>query len=538
MPATYSILNGELTESTRKTDIYSVLQELPDNSQKLISPRDVRDAFLSTWANATFKLTSNGSSEYIGVDSGNPNDRDVKKKILLGKRSVSSFNIMSDSLINSSDSDIFFYNTKPDDVLQDTTKISFLAGTASNLFTTAPFIQSKKESSSISLSIENPQDSINILSTTGRVSINNISFPTVSQTQANASNGRILKYVGNYPNGQLEWADDIVNNTQIGQPGSTTNIYGDSVSLNGYSLEFVEDKIVPQTIGGIEQGMSFSTDSFNGQNWPLSEVMRELIYPFITPDVNLEVINSDTNNKYAEVGQPVNLSFSYSITTYARDNDEQISQYFLRDNGVSNSGTWQILNGPSGPLSGTPGDIFTFSFFYPDTGNNLVGETLDYGLLVSTINPPTSLSASISTFGFDYTSLDSIEFVAPFMVGFSDLSYSFDASGLTNLLQDSLMNKLIEPYPGIGGYVDAEISTSVPAYIYFAHPFTSTEYISQIKDPNGYILHDYTNITLSGFTFSGITTPQFSLNYYGNYVIYRSINKVVYSAGGKFKFIF
>lgn len=539
MPSTYSILNGELTESTRKTDIYSVLQDLPNNSQKLISPRDVRDAFLSTWANSTFKITSIGSDEYIGVDSNNPNDRDVKKKILLGKRSVNSFNIMSDALINSSDSDIFFYNTKPDNINQDITKVSFLAGTSSNLFTNAPFIQSKKETNSISLSIENPQDSINIVSTSGRVSINNISFPTVSETQDNASNGKILKYKGNYPNGYLEWDDLVVDNTQIGQPGSTTNIYGDTVSLNGYSLEFVEDKIVPQTIGGIEQGMSFSTDSFNGQNWPLSEVMRELIYPFIEPDVRLDVINVDTNNKYAEVGQPVNLSFSYSVTTYARDDDEKISQAFLRDKGVVNSGTWNIIGSVIGPLTGTPGTTFSFTQSYSDSGINIVGKKLDYGFLVSNLNPSNPLNPSLSTFGFDYTSSDSIEFIAPFLVGFSEEEHDFDASGLTSLLEeDPYIDKLIEPYPGLDGYIEYEISSTTPSYIYFAHPFTSTENLTKIKDPNGYIIHDYDNTTLSGFTFSGILTPQSPFNYYGSYVVYRSINKSTYTGGGKFKFIF
>ena len=539
MPSTYSILNGELTESTRKTDIYSVLQDLPNNSQKLISPRDVRDAFLSTWSNSTFKITSIGGDEYIGVDSNNPNDRDVKKKILLGKRSVNSFNIMSDALINSSDSDIFFYNTKPDNINQDITKVSFLAGTSPNLFTSAPFIQSKKETNSISLSIENPQDSINIVSTSGRVSINNISFPTVSETQDNASNGKILKYKGNYPNGYLEWDDLVVDNTQIGQPGSTTNIYGDTVSLNGYSLEFVEDKIVPQTIGGIEQGMSFSTDSFNGQNWPLSEVMRELIYPFIEPDVRLDVINVDTNNKYAEVGQPVNLSFSYSVTTYARDDGEKISQAFLRDNGVVNSGTWNIIGSVIGPLTGTPGTTFSFTRSYSDSGINIVGKKIEYGFLVSNLNPSNFLNPSLSTFGFDYTSSDSIEFIAPFLVGFSEEEHDFDASGLTGLLiKDPYIDKIIEPYPGLGGYIEYEISSTTPSYIYFAHPFTSTENLTKIKDPNGYIIHDYDNTTLSGFTFSGILTPQSPVNYYGSYVVYRSINKSTYTGGGKFKFIF
>lgn len=539
MPATYSILNGELIESTRKADIYSVLQDLPNNSQKLISPRDVRDAFLSTWANATFKLTSSGGNEYIGVDSNNPDNRDVKNKILLGKRSVGTFNVMTDSILNSSDSDIFFYNTKPDNLLQDTTKISFLAGTASNLFTSAPYIEAKREDSSITLNIKNPQDSINISSTTNRVSINNISFPTIEETQNDVSDGKILKYTGVYPFGHLSWQDPVVDNTEIGQPGSTTNIFGSDVYLNGYSLEFIEDRIVPQTIGGIEQGMSFSSGSFNDQNWPITEVMRELIYPYIPPALNLDVLNRTTNNKYAEVGKPVQLDFSYSVTTYARDNNESISQYFLRDNGDSNSGSWNIISGLSGPLVGTPGTTFSFSASYTDSGSDRVGETLDYGFLVSTINTPGLLNPALSTLGFSFSVVDSIEYVAPFLFGFIDKQYEFSPNGIVEMLNDEegLINKIIEPNPGSGKSIEIEFSSETPGHIYFAHPYINRE-LKYIKDPNGYIIHDYTNLTLSGFTFSNRITPVSPFQYYDSYVIYRTINLVSYTGGGKFEFIF
>jgi hypothetical protein len=54
-----------------------------------------------------------------------------------------------------------------------------------------------------------------------------------------------------------------------------TNIYGSPSNVNGYSLEFVDNSIVPQTVGGVPQGSSFSAGSFNGQNWPLSEIIRK-----------------------------------------------------------------------------------------------------------------------------------------------------------------------------------------------------------------------------------------------------------------------
>lgn len=534
MPATYSILQGELTESTRKTDIYSVLQDLPNNSQKLISPRDIRDSFLSTWANSAFKLTSSNGNEYIGLDSNNPSDRDIKLKILLGKRNVSGFDIMSDSLINSSDADIFFYNTKPDNVLQDSTKVTFIAGTSSNLFANAPFIEAKKENNSIVLNIQNSQNSINILSTNGRVSINNISFPTVVDTSLNAADGKILKYQGTYPFGNLQWSDVTVNSTQVGGPGSTTNIYGSTVSLNGYPLEFIEDRIVPQTIGGVEQGMSFSSSSFNGQNWPIVEVIRLLLYPYIEPDLRLSVINLDTGNKYAEVGQPANLQFTYSITTYARESSEYVTQYFLRDCGTL-SLPCNVISPVGGLLSGTPGTTFSFSQAYPETNLGTLGEVKEYALMASTINPAI-LNPVVSTFGFSFSVVDSIEYISPFLINFTPQVFTPDPAGLTTLMQDPQTNKLIEPYGGTGSSVNYTLN-GASSFIYFAYPFSYPE-LTMIKDPNGFIIHDSNNIPLSSFfIFPGIV-PQPPFNSYGPFRIYQSKLPVTYIGPGQFEFIF
>ena len=180
MPVTYSVNIGSQIEAYRKTDILSVLKDLPDNTQKLISPKDVRDAFLSTWANSPFKQTKNISgTEYIGIDSGNPSDRDIKQKIFLGKRSFGNTDILTSSLLSSTNTDIFIYNTKPDSVSQNSTIVSFLAGTNSTLFPYAPYIAGEYVNNLgteiITLEIRNPSlhtGGVNIYSDTGRVSIN------------------------------------------------------------------------------------------------------------------------------------------------------------------------------------------------------------------------------------------------------------------------------------------------------------------------------------------------------------------------------
>ena len=210
MPATYSINVGTQLEAYRKTDIISVLKDIPDNTHKLISPRDIRDAFLSTWANSPFKQTKNTSgTEYIGIDSGNPVDRDIKQKIFLGKRSYANLDIMTDTLLSNNRADIYIYNTKPDSYLtQSSTKVAILAGTNSSLFLTAPYIESKIVNNTNHLEFRNPSltnGPISIYSSTGRVAVNGILFPTVAETAAKQSTDIILKYSGSYPNGYLKW---------------------------------------------------------------------------------------------------------------------------------------------------------------------------------------------------------------------------------------------------------------------------------------------------------------------------------------------
>ena len=79
--STYSINVGTIIEASKKPDIYSALVDLPDNVQKKISPRDLRDAIFTSWATAVFKLTTPDSisDEYIGIDTSNPENRDVKR---------------------------------------------------------------------------------------------------------------------------------------------------------------------------------------------------------------------------------------------------------------------------------------------------------------------------------------------------------------------------------------------------------------------------------------------------------------------------
>lgn len=528
MPATYSIQIGTIIESKRKLDVFNVLQSIPNNTQKLIKPRDVRDAFLSTWANSAFKVTTPSTLsnfEYIGLDSGNPDDRDIKNKILIGKRSFGNLDILNNTLLNS-DTDIFFYNTKPDSDPQNSTKISILAGTNSLL--DSPYIQSLATASSIELNIKNPKagsGTINILSQNDRVSINGIAFPTISDTQANISSGKILKYSGNYPNGTLTWDDPTLTITDIGSTSSVTNLFGSPVLVNGSSLEFIDDRLVPITIGGVEQGSNFASQSFSGQDWPLTEVIREILYPEKEPVLGFEIINQITGTRYAEVNQTSTFDFNWSVTTFARESNEDISDIVIKRQGTL-PGVF-IYSGS--PFVANPGSTTQSTFNQGITGT--IPNTLTYDLGASSDNS-TPLLTLRSGFPTNYVQLQaSIEFILPSFSGFSNIIPNSQAT-LKNVT-DSI-TKLLEPYPGSGSSL--LISSGGSGYFYFIFPniFSSAPQI--IKDPNGYIIYDVNNPSLNNI----IQDPNILHTDYTNasYIIWRTNYLTNWTGTGEFEFIF
>ena len=556
MPATYSISVGLPTEAFRKKDITSVLLDLPDNTQKLISPKDVRDAFLSTWANAAFKQTIGLSSiEYIGIDSGNPTNRDIKQKIFIGKRSYAGLDIMNSNLLSPANlTDIYFFNTKPDTITQSQTRISILAGTNSTLYENAPYIESKLSSSSLALDLNlvNPSVNsgpINIYSYTGRVSINGITFPTAAETSASASNGRILKYSGSFPNGALKWADPTISISSIGSPGQPLYIYGSPSFVNGaQTLEFVDPNAVTQTIGGIELGMSFSSFSWLNpstllyQNWPIVEVLRKLLYPYVPPTVSFTGYNMVTGTNYIEVGVTSSLFFTYSVTKYSEDIDN-----------------YQIV-GPTNSIPYTTGVIGTYSGMsfsglpsYNQTGtfshnavriyqlpNYFTPTTVDYLLQVSDSGYGFFTHSATASFTYITPFYTSFLYTAPMVAVWPFFSTVPDPNRLRNILINSNTSKYVVPYPGPSQSVKFPYNGF--GYLWFIYPASYPD-LTMIKDPNGFVLHDADYLTASTFTYSLPTTPStlgLPTAPYGQgaFKVYKSIGTCSYYGLGDFEFIF
>lgn len=535
MPATYSINVGTSTEAFRKQDINSVMLDLPDNTQKLISPKDVRDAFLTTWANSAFKQTiGQANIEYLGIDSGNPSNRDIKQKIFIGKRNFAGTDIMTSNLLNNTNSDIYIYNTKPDSYLTQSTSVVILAGTNSTLHDYAPYIKSDVVNSGSALSLEfiNPSlysGPINVYSTTGRVAINGILFPTVAETSASASNGKILKYFGSYPNGVLRWAEPTLSLASIGTIGSPLNIFG-TVSVNNYvgnSLEFVDNNIVPQKIGDINIGSSFSSGSYNGQNWPLSEVIRKILYPYVEPSLTLGI--SYNNQTILSTGLTQASIFTYSVTRYSNI----IYNYSFYTGGSPAPGITH--SGLS--FSGSVGTSISQTFSYNLYSNSAATQSYN---LIARDNP--------SLITFSYSTTASVVFAHPLFYGFDSTKIDlYSGSAALRATQSAaIMNtagRYAYPYTGASQSISFNLAGS--GYVYFMIPIglaSSTSafpLISKIKDANGFVLHDSSYLNLSAFTYSSIVPVGANNVPTGtNYRVYRTIATCSYTGNSNFELIF
>jgi hypothetical protein len=507
MSATFSINLGHVTETSRKLDIYSVIQNIPDNTSKLISPRDVRDAFLTIWSDSPFKYTSGTSSiRYIGIDSGNPSNRDIKQKILIGKRSLGNGDIMNNSLLTSLNAaDIFLYNTKPDSADQSYTKISILAGTNSAIFPNAPYIQSSVNGNIMNFDLVNPSGGpINLTSNTGRVFINGIAFPTVAETATASLNGKILRYFGNFPNGVLRWVEPSFTLTNIGREGFPTNIMGSPVLLNGHSLEFVDDTPMPSKVGDFEIGSTFSENSFNNQNWPIVEVIRKILYPYIPPILSISSKNFSTNNNFVELGIASNVILTYSVIRVSNN----IINYNLSDTNINSS------------ISGLPYKTISA------TVSVSVSSSIPLSSKIWTLNVTDSENLS-------YSATTSVTFVNPIYYGFTNAIIGPNGISVDDFIQQQNPTKLVF-------LPDDKLTLSITGsgYLYFIQPSNFRELVF-IRQTDIQGTNEFSNFYSIGNTTSSETFITYLENSpIGQYRIYRSRIPCGYNGVGKFEFIY
>lgn len=311
------MLNYSINNSTNiKTNSYDLsyisyreelLTNLKDNTNYLIQPKPIRDAILSIWSNTMFKETRVDNVNYIGIDTLNPDNRDSKYNIFLGKRSYSgtssyqdSDDILDDNLLNNSD--IYFFNTKDDLEEQDTTKLSFLSGIDTFLYPNAPYISSQYITNLNTLSMNVVNKEIINLNSENYTYINGIRFPKVSQSNGSDIDNKLLIYDIN--DSVLKWGDYNTFLNNVGVIGSEFNFYGD-VNINDYNLEFTDNRKVPVDIGGIKQNDTFGSNS-------ISEMLKRIIYQNQKPTASIRFL-PPFNNGVAEVGTNPSPIIEYTI---------------------------------------------------------------------------------------------------------------------------------------------------------------------------------------------------------------------------------
>jgi hypothetical protein len=488
MVGTFSFNSGTITEAinypvqdylsltssvTPDTDL---LFPLLDNEEKLINPIALRNAILSLWTSVPFKETIStlATNSYIGVDTLDPTDNDLKRTIFIGKRSFSgtysydnshdimAFGGVTSSTLLDSEVDIFLYNTKSDVVSNTITRMSILSGKKTSLYSNAPFIQSQRvsgvtESVSIdfvarsgNVTIGNIVDTLN--AATGSFNLNGIPVPNI-EISANGdgtySNPALDSNIWFWRDGKVVW-DELtlpVLDT-IGVTGSELQIFGTPVNVNGYSLELDDDRYMPMTIGGLPMGNSFN-------NISISEVLRGMLYTYLGPLCTILV-----DQQYYEVGTYPTPTLTYTITKRTEN---------TLPTGLTNMipGVYaQITTPGQTTITGTSSGIVISPI---DTSSTLFTITVGDGVTTST--------ASVSVQG-----------IYPYFYGFSNIDI-IDNNTLNSL------TKLVE-YKS-----DKIIDISGSGNYYFVY--------DSLYGPLTEILDDFGLDYLSSFTYSTRTLSKF-----------------------------
>ena len=498
--ATFSLNNNTKTQAVAYplntyADINYILNTLPDNEIKLINPSDIRDCILSLYSASTFKLTTatNSTIEYIGLDTFNPNGlRDIKLPMYFGKRAfsgtysyVNTHDILSTFSFSNTESDFFFFNTKKDSIVNSETKISILAGTAITLHNKAPYMSSEKLTSrqSLSLNFVNPSifGDINLTSDYSNVSVNEIIFPTIVESTGSASEQKTLFY----QNGKLIWDDIRYQQTgAIGNPAEELNIFGTPTNINGYSLLFSDDRVMPVKINDMVIGTTFS-------EVPVIDILKKILYPYLPPLCSIRILPPFSAG-YSEIGTYPTPTIEYTI--------------IKRTEPTLAATLTNMIPGVYGPIS-TEGQVTVTS-----TSN---------GVVITPISTLTTTFSVIVNDGIQTASAStSIQGIYPYFYGFSSESSiddSSDLATLTKLLErksdkllpllgsgnlyfvyDKNFGTLSNIYDGMGNTVSASFSytskvLSSPSGLWASKEFWVYKWanVPQVGPPESYFLFKY-----------------------------------------------
>lgn len=486
MALTYSIVTPGQNAVTY-TQISDILALLPDNTQKLINPKDVRDAVFSNWENSVFRYTTNSqSSEYIGL--GRSEIKDVR--FFFGKKELSGSSILSNSVLSGlSDVDIFFYNTKSDSAITQDLKIAFLAGSNTTLHTSSPYLLVSEvvgSTPSLSLTIAHNQTfggDFNFLAgSNGRISINNLIFPSVNEFTSMVSSPTYSV------SGDLMLVRSSSGYLELRNPGTSSEL-----SI----LKFTESTPTLTDFGGVPAGTTFS-------EVPLEDVIRQILYPYLGPLTTISLSSAAyERNDIALSTTPVNFTYTLNkrsgniISSLIKIQGNSVVTY----SGPTVSGSGYIIN--------TVNDVYGFSG--SQISSNATG--------IFTF----SVSATDGT--QSYTSSAAAHFVYPYFYGFAPTS----TSAQNNI--NNYLTKLVDVYD------NQTISLAGSGYLYFCYP-NSYGLLSEIYDGNNFLLWQSGSASTT-WTYSVVSISSPSGYWNTSYKIFRTLNTVTIpppSQGYKFNF--
>lgn len=489
--STYSI-GTPPTDALKLQDLNSVLGALPDNTSKLISPKDVRDAVYTLWENIIFKPTSNnGGTEYIGIDKS-----DFRRKVYIGKKTVGGTPVLSEDLLSTNpliDVDVFFYNTKSEPQSDYSTTVAFLSGTGPNYQSgqlAAPHIVSRPVTNApfdntIDLEINNTSyyldgltgygGNISLKSLWGNVVLNDLRFPTSIENLA-ATDGDVLKYkvIGGFPTAY--WEEAVTASSDNLFSTGTVTIDGSPVLLNGLPIDFSYSVPTPVAIGGIPAGSTFS-------GVPVTEMIKRLLYPYIAPEVTsfLDPILIESGDAAAAAS----LSFNFSILKNATYSISSV---------IYNFATTSTITPTPVPISNIPNLLSSYSYGAPV--NSSLTSTQSYSSQTYSVTVTDTYPTSV-------TSTSSLYVVIPWYYGTATISAtqnvgintinsilgtvsSYVSGKLTPILTDPVLS-VTSSYNKTLNLTTAglTVNTSNQGYVYFGYPADFPD-LDSILDPNGY----------------------------------------------------
>ena len=505
--ATYSTGNPP-TNALKLNTFQDVLNSLPDNTSGAITPLNFRNAHYTVWENIIFKPTTVGGLEYIGIDQSF-----IQQKIFLGKKSVNGQFIMNNNLL-STDVDLFLYNTKTDQQSNYDTKVAFLAGTGSHLRNGVLFDPYVKSSVSTGLSIDfdiiNPSyytigatnygGNINIKSENGTIKLNGVVWPTFNSNLNSSQDGYVLKYkwIGGTPYAMWETLASQSSITSITSSG-TVSISGSSVLISGINYNFSSNVPMPNAVGGIPAGTTFS-------NMPLAQIINLMLYPYIRPTLTSNI--TPENIEAGDTSSISSVKLNYTIT--------RSSTYSITSLAVSPSYTGTIVN-PS-----TIGISSPFTGFVTPQMTSLIN--------LSSTQSHKSLTWSMSLVdsrGSTASSQSIINVVTPWYYGTATVSCT-QSSGIGNInnilatsstpIQFRLTPLLTTPALTASSIYNKTVTLQGNGvYIYFGYPSTFPDLTSIIDQTGNNIISSFYKYTISGIT-SPHTPSRWSNKTYKFYV--------------------